>query len=367
MFHIEKYNQLVLDYIEAIQKPQIMAKLGLSFEKNVNDLFPDDNFLYDLIEKDLETEFGEDYDNRFELEAILKGAVTEEVINRTRFESPQHKSILNETELSFRKYVDPRFSSKVPYNATLHTNEADAEIKDYPDLDRPIIFFHGGLFSANLMFSKLYVQMITISKPDNIEKSIIPYYVKNDPENMAVIRLLAIYFHNYHFSSISKSERSYTLKTEFEKSLLSIFLESIELFIYSHEAGHAFFGHYKNIENKTVEEIWRDEFEADRFAMEAVLDLYNNKEDTIILTLLGPIIFFKYRFLLEKYKPEIGAKITHPPTMERMAQYYNWLSKVVRPEDAEILLAVLKLEQNVSLILLDLFEEIHKVAKQQVW
>lgn len=358
---IEPYPPLIIAYIEAIQKPKF-AKYGPSFEQEINALFPSQDFMFKQIETELEKEFGEDYDNRFELEAILKGEVLKEIPNLTKFESPQHKSLLNISEMTFRSVVEKEFLDKIPYNATLYSTEADAVIKDYPDLDKPIIFFHGGLFSANLMFSKLYVQLITGEKQFGTKETKIPYHLKNDSETIKIVTLHAVYFHNYHFSSISKSERSYSLKTNFENSLLAVLLESMTLFIYSHEVGHSYFKHYKNIEDKSTEEIWRDEFEADRFAMNSILDLYNNKQDAMILTLIGPIIFFKYRFLLEKYKPEIGAKQTHPPTMERMAQYYLWLEKVTRPEDKETMLAILTLEQSVSLELLGMFEKIHKVT-----
>ncbi len=357
-----KYSAEITEFIEAIQRAKFVT-LGPDYEREVKSLFPDENFMFQQIEKELEEEFGDDYDNKFELEALLKNEATKEIPNLTRFESPQHKILLNTTELLYRSIVEDEFQKNIPFHGVLYSKEPDAEILEHPSTGLPVIFFNGGLFDANLMFSKLYVQLIK-DDPTDSHNSLIPYSIKNDSATLKKIDLLATYFHNYHFSGISKSERSYSLKSNFEKSLLAVLLESMTLFIYAHEVGHAYYGHYKRIEAST-EELWKDEFRADYFAMETIGALYNNREESMVLTFLGPIIFLKFRFFLEKYKPEIGDKETHPPTMERLKFYYQWLENVIRPEDKEIMYSILKLEHEISSILTNIFNNIDKGSSQK--
>jgi hypothetical protein len=362
---IEKYSPLVVEYIVALQKQKLIARFGIGFENHLSEIFPTSDDFQEYIATDLELEFGDDDDDeRFGLEGVLRGEALNEITNVTQFEFAQQKSLLNLTELSFRSFVSTQFTSNLPYNATLYSDEIDAEILKYPDLERPILFFHSGLFLANVKFCKLYVQLIGIKETNSL-LSDIPYFIKSQKENGSKVILCAAYFYNRYFSNISQSVPSYSLNTQTEKSLLAIFLESIAFFIYSHEVGHTHFNHSSNDLDKPTEKIWAEEFEADQFAMDRILELYNNKTETMIFTFIGPIIFFKYRYLLEKYKPEIGAKETHPPTMQRLARYYVWLEGVFHSEDKILFSKILDLEQQVSLILKDIFQNIDNTVNKK--
>lgn len=358
---IEKYDPLVIDYIKSVQRPLLVRDYSIDFEKDLGNIFPPETFLSDYIESDLEREFGDDYDQRFELEAQLRNEAEKEIINLTNYESPQHKALLNIIELTYRSFATGDLIEKIAYNATLNSNLVNAEIKDFTAIDKPIIFFHSGIFTASYLFCQLYVQLIKSTETSN---SMIPFELKDDDETIKTVTFCSTYFYNYYYSDTSKSIPKYTLNTNFEKNLLAVLLSSISLFIYSHESGHAYFKHYQDDDTKSKEDRWKDEFIADRFAMNRILEYYSNNEEARVFTLIAPIIFFKYLFLLEKYKPEINVIDTHPPTYYRLEKYYACLEEVVRPEDKAIFLQFLELEQNISFRLVSIFDKIDVINKK---
>lgn len=360
---LPKYSDLVLQYIEAIQREKLIAIYGPSFESQLSQIFPDNNMFMKFIEIKLEEEFKDDLDKRFELEAKFKNNSLDEIANVTRFEFSQYKELLNKTALIYNESVSQEIRERMPYSATLYSDEPDAEILTFPDLDKSIIFFHGGLFSANLMYCKLAIQLISGDKNETL-KYYTSFLVKEDEETIKSFSLNAAYFYNYYLSDISEQVPSYDLHTPFENNLLAIFLESISLFIYSHEAGHAYYSHNQNQEEKAIEELWQEEFDADLFAMERMLD-YCNYSNANILTLIGPILFFRYRILLEKHKPAIGAKSTHPPTDQRLQHYLLWLIKRIHPRDHQSLHTFLAFEQKLYLVISKTFEQISSIVSSR--
>ena len=235
---IPKYSNEVLEYIIAEQRAKLVSSFGPDFEKELKEIFPTTDFFLDYIDQTLDEEFKEISDERIDIEVQLKNNAFEEVINLTQYEFPQYKSLLNISELQFRLSVNEEYLNQVPYSATFHSSEPDAEIRRYESLDKPIVFFHGGLFSANLMFCKLYCQLIQ----ENVKETDQAYYtnfdVKTSPQDLMVVELCAVYFYNYYFSLISKVCPAYDLKTPFEKNILAIFLNSINFFISSQELAH---------------------------------------------------------------------------------------------------------------------------------
>lgn len=361
---ISRYSDEVLEYIIAEQRTKLVSSYGPDFEKDLGTIFPSIEFFLDYIDQTLDGEFKELNDERIDIEVQLKNNAVEEVINRTKFEFEQYKSLLNAAELQFRKSVNEEFLDQIPYSATLHSSEPDAEIRPYKSLDKPIIFFHGGLFSANLMFCKLYCQLI---KENSIESELTYYTnldVKTNPLDLMSVNLCAVYFYNYYFSSISEDCPTYDLKTPFEKNILAIFLNSINFFIYSHEVGHWLLKHPQQDDNRKDEEKWNDEFEADRFAMIHIRN-YCGINNENVLTLIAPIVFFRYRILLEKFNPKVGALKTHPPTITRIEKYKQFLRKNIYPNDKNLLKNFLNLEEKINAILSDSFDKIHIVAAQQ--
>lgn len=361
---LPKYSDLVLQYIEAIQREKLMAIYGPSFESQLSQIFPDNNMFMKFIEIKLEEEFKDDLDKRFELEAKFKNSSLDEIANVTRFEFSQYKALLNKTALIYNESVSQEIRERMPYSATLYSDEPDAEILTFPDLDKSIIFFHGGLFSANLMYCKLAIQLISDTKDDTDLDYYTSFSVKEDDDAIKSFSLNAAYFYNYYLSDSSNDCPTYDLHTPFENNILAILLNSISLFIYSHEAGHAYHNHNQNQNNKTTEELWEEEFDADLFAMERMLD-YCNAKNKNILTLIGPIIFFRYRILLEKHKPTIGAKTTHPPTEQRLQHYLLWLIKRINPRDHQSLHTFLSFEQKLSSIISKTFEQISAIVNSR--
>ena len=112
------------------------------------------------------------------------------------------------------------------------------------------------------------------------------------------------------------------------------------------------------------EDRWRDEFEADRFAM-IHLRNYCGVNNENILTLIAPIIFFRYRILLEKFRPQLGKLKSHPPTIERIQKYKQFLRKNIHPNDIILLENFLNLEERIYNILSVSFSKIHEVATKQ--
>lgn len=322
-FEIPIYSKLVMEYIEAIQKQKLIREFGLDFEKQLDEILPSEDAFLNYIEFSLNEEFKED-DEKYELEAKLKNKAIERVPNRTKYEYMQYKSLLNATELKFRQAVLPQYLNNIPYSATLYSEEPDAELKTFGDLDKPIIFFHSELFSANLMFCKLFIQLIERTEDNPGEEAYDRFFVTKNEVALKTMRINAIHFYRRYFSRISNTTPYYEFKTAFENNILAFFLNSISFFIYSHEVGHAILKHHDYSEKDTVQ-LWQEEFEADGFAM---INLYNHcrvTKSTNILTLLGPLLFYRFRLLLEQYRPDIGRESSHPPTIQRLENYQRYL------------------------------------------
>lgn len=362
---IPKYSNEVFDYIIAEQRAQLIKSFGPDFENNLDDIFPSTNIFLDYIDKTLDDEFHELTDERIDIEVQLKNNAFEDVTNLTKYEFSQYKTLLNISEFQFRKSVNKNYLDQIPYSATFHSMEPDAEIRTYDSLDKPIIFFHGGIYSANFMFCKLYCQLIK----ENVGETNQAYYtnldVKTDRLDLMVVDLCAVYFYNYYFSTISNDCPTYELNTPFEKNILAIFLNSINLYIYSHEVAHWFLKHpLPYNDNRADEEKWKDEFEADRFAM-IHLRNYCGVNNENILTLIAPLIFFRYRILLEKFNPKLGQLNSHPPTTERIHKYKQFLRRNIHDNDSVQLENFLNMEEKISDILSESFEKIHKSASAQ--
>lgn len=344
-FDIPIYSKLVLEYIEAIQKQKLISEFGIDFENRLNEILPSEDDFLNYIEFSLNEEF-QNNDEKYELEAKLKNNAIERVANRTKYEYMQYKSLLNATELQFRQAIPLQHLNEIPYSATLYSEEPDAELKTFDDLDKPIIFFHSELFSANLMFCKLFIQLIDSSEDEYENEEYKSFSITKNEAALKTMRINAIHFYRHYFSRISNTTPYYEFKTAFENNILAIFLSSISFFIYSHEVGHAMLKHYDNSEKETPQ-VWHEEFEADRFAMINLHNYCKVTESTNILTLLGPIIFFRFRLLLEHYRPEIGRELSHPPTMQRLENYQRYLRSKFSLS-IEMLNAFLQFEEEAS-------------------
>lgn len=362
---IPKYNSKAIEYIEAVQKQKLSILYGPFFEENIERIFPKEEDFLLFIEKRLEEEFQDNFDERFEIEAQMKNSATDEVTNCTKYEFKELKTLLNYSELKYRGCAPEELKDKIPYNATVHSDSVDAEIISFPELDKPIIFFDAELFSANLMFCKLYIQLISDTPPDNNLDRYDYFQIKSDEKTLNVAAFCAIYFYNHYFSGISKACPSYDLKTTYENNLLAIFLNTISYYIYCHEVGHYVLGHSNNMIKIGTEELWKDELEADAFAMNRLADFHQADESSTILTFLGPIIFYRFLMLQELYKPAIGSQNTHPPTYKRLELYWAWLFKRINPSDKENLFNFLNEEQKLFEVLTSIFSKIHKEAKRQ--
>lgn len=352
-FDIPIYNKLVLEYIEAIQKQQFIREFGIDFEETLNEILPTEDDFLNYIEFSLNEEF-EENDEKYELEAKLKNNAIERVPNRTKYEYMQYKSILNLTELQFRQAISPQYLSEIPYSATLYSEEPDAELKMFDDLDKPIIFFHSELFSANLMYCKLFIQLIENSENDLGKETYENFSITKNEEALKTMRINAIHFYRRYFSRVTNTTPYYEFKTAFENNILAFFLNSISFFIYSHEVGHALLKHHLNSEKKDTLKLWREEFEADRFAMINLHNYCRVTKSTNILTLLGPILFYRFRMLLEHYRPEIAAESTHPPTIQRLENYLRYLRSKFS-DSSNLLEAFLKFEEDVSEYMIIIF------------
>lgn len=365
MVIIPKYSPEVIKYIEGVQKHKLFIKYGLDFEKIWSDQLPKENGFLDYIEKTLEDEFKDNPDERFTLEAQLKNSAIEEVPNLTQYEFRELKAVINFAEAKYHYCAPEELKCKIPYNAIAYSGSANAEIIFPSELDRPIIFFDVELLSANLMFCKLCIMLISENPLPNTLDRYKYFTVKDDEESIKIATFCAIYFYNHYFSSTSKECPHYDLRTPFENSLLAVFLDTIGYFIYSHEVGHYVLGHPPTMEGKTTEQLWYDEMEADLFAMERMKELHKANEQSTILNFLGPLIFYRFLMLSELYKPSIGSQNTHPPTLRRVELYWEWLVKHHQPKDHEYLYSFLKEEQKLFETLASIFKKIHTELKKE--
>lgn len=361
---IPRYGKEVIEYIEGVQKHKLFLKFGPDFKNIWNKLLPKDEGFLDHIEKTLEDEFQNNFNERFTLEAQLKNSALEEVTNRTKYEFRELKAVVNFSELKYRYCVSETLLAKTPYNATAYSGAPNAEIISPPELDKPIIFFDVELLSANLMFCKLYIQLICENPPPNTIDRYKYFTVNDDDQAIRTATLSATYFYNHYFSSTSKENPHYDVKSSFKNSILAVFLDTMGYYIYSHEVGHYVLNHSMSTGGRATEQLWQDEFEADAFAMDRMKELHKANEQSTILNFLGPLIFYRYLMLSELYKPGIMHQNTHPPTINRVESYWRWLFKHHRPTHHQYLSSFLMEEQKLFEILCSIFKRIHEEAKK---
>lgn len=350
----------MIKYIEGIQKHKLSIKYGPDFEKIWKAQLPKEGRFLDYIEERLEEEFKDNFDKRYELEAQLKNSALEEVPNLTQYEFRELKAVVNFAEAKYHYCAPEKLKVKIPYNATAYSGSPNAEIIYPPELDKPIIFFDVELLSANLMFCKLCIMLISENPPPYTLDRYKYFTVKDDEESIKITTLCAVYFYNHYFSSTSKVCPHYDLKTPFQNNLLAVFLDTMGYYIYSHEVGHYILSHSPTTEGRSTEQLWKDEIEADLFAMERMKELHKANEQSTILNFMGPLIFYRYLMLSELYTPLIGEPKTHPPTLKRIELYWEWLVKYHRPADREYLYSFLMEEQKLFETLASIFEKIHR-------
>ena len=129
----------------------------------------------------------------------------------------------------------------------------------------------------------------------------------------------------------------------------------------SHECGHEYLEHFRNNVTKSIEQLWEDEYQADRFAMVRMGE-FSAKMNKEILSLIAPVLFFRYRILFEKFVPHLGAQNSHPPTILRLNNYIAWLRLVIHPRDQESLRVFLSFEEELSSYVSQLFDKIHNLS-----
>jgi hypothetical protein len=355
---IPEYPEDVMRFIKQYQRIKLTGLYGIFFEKHLSTIFPSQQNFVDYISKSLDREFSDGSDERYELEAYLQNKALDKIPNATKYEFLQHKGILNATEITYRKIVDEKLLAKIPYNSTLYSLATDAVIINNSELDKSVIFFHSELFSANLMFCKLIVKLISSPLVIGTVESYSAFKLNDDPETLEIVNSNANAFYEYYFSQKSSDIPDYELHTQRENNILGILLDAIMLFIYSHECGHEYLQHFLNDDLKSTEEFWKEEYEADFFAMQ-VMGKYSTKMNKEILSLIAPVIFFRYLILSEKYSSSLDLQNTHPPTISRLNSYINWLRKVINSSDQDSLRIFLSFEDKLSNYIIGIFDNIH--------
>jgi hypothetical protein len=82
------------------------------------------------------------------------------------------------------------------------------------------------------------------------------------------------------------------LHSDIEEKIAYYFIESMSLFIFSHEMGHHLNKDFIGYDAKSDEEKCRDEHEADLYALNQIVKHIRNSPDSSPFLLLGPAIFF---------------------------------------------------------------------------
>lgn len=346
---MEKYPSEVIKAIEDYQKHYLKIKYGPNFENKLDAIFPAQEELFNFVEKSLEEEFPNNLDSRFEFEALLKNEMLKDITNLTKFESPSHKYLVNLAESIFKDAIKDNIVEEIPYSASLPSNDIQAEICEFDGIKKPIIFFHGNIFVANLLFSKLYAQLV----PYDVKKSCIYLDEKKVLERLPHVRPRIIDFYKTFLAEPKTKTDQYQLNSIFENNILSELLESIELFIYSHEVGHASNNHFERYDKKTDGEKQHDEHVADQYALQRIINCYRKKEDPTGFTLIGPILFFKYLILLEKTNPKMAEDNSHPKAEERLSYYYIQLFNFINDYEEQKIKNIISFINYISSVILN--------------
>ncbi len=267
---------------------------------------------------------------RKKLKTELKNHFLNNKTEGTAFESKYHREILNYSKDLFLR-ANPEFDkTKLPYLATLYSNEICAEIS--MEIGVPVIFFYGELFMANLLFSKLYALCMPFSFDENTELHfdirLIPILSRSQAHLDKAYDLL--------WNTINRKPhkaKSYLIKDDIIEFIGYQLLESILLFIFSHEMGHFVKNHFDK-EEKTEEENWKDEYEADEYASELIIN--NFHESGYVMLLVGPVVFFHYLILLEKIEISNETEESHPPSISRLNKYTEFVSKKLSGEEKRV-------------------------------
>jgi hypothetical protein len=153
-----KLNDKVRKIIEDEQKKYAMAYLGADYLKIIEDESKEDNLLK-FVETYVDFKFSDD-GLRFELKQNMKAEILKEEIETSIYESKVHKRLLIFAKSIYQSINQDISNELTPHTATLYSHFISANISDHDDFDKPVIFFHGEIFTANLLLCKLFAQSV---------------------------------------------------------------------------------------------------------------------------------------------------------------------------------------------------------------
>lgn len=245
--------------------------------------------------------------------------------------------LLNEL-LDAAKKVKCQIPEKKPLIATISTNSVNACALKL-DNGEAIIFVEEDLLSFIHLFSKIFVQCLSLGPSDDEKSSMIVKFEeikKNIDEKPEILNRFKDFLTSYIVDGSPRKSEQYEIPQDARYNLCTYLLMSCEMFLIGHELGHIISGHLKHArkfgffgqtsETQFMQEKIDNEFEADYIGMILTMQASANRGFQADFAYLGIEPFFmiydvalKAKSIL-KYGHEdlTNYFVTHPSNNERM-------------------------------------------------
>lgn len=334
-------REIAIDLLKQYQIDFLKSRFGENYHAvldGINNSSSFDLYLnnYFELKNDLTAE------EKTKIEIELKKEILSTNFLNTEFESFAHWKILKDIHSKFINLNPDYDLNNRLYIGTVLSDQISAGTGYESDIDALFILFDGELINVALQLAKIITQSLplTASSPHITFPIDLDVLYKNICLN-DIIRgriIGGLYFSIYRRPTDSPN---YSLNNELQEFVSSMLIESIEYFVFSHEIGHYLNGHLNERHLDEIKKLkpidkmkrdWDEEFEADLFGLNKIIELYRSNKS--MLSLLGPEIFFNFLILREKYDRRIKVEISHPPATERLNSYRIFLGNFL--EDKEI-------------------------------
>jgi hypothetical protein len=157
-------QDIAIDYLKGIQRHYLIKRYGIDFEKK--DWKMNSQKFYDFIEKGLKDKNDLTEDEKYELEAKLKGYFLDINFLNTNYESPADWFILASLLENIKRIIPT--DTKLPFFGTVMSGDIKAEAYTIKNTNVKLIILESELFTCGNLLCKIIAQSIPLISLDKI-------------------------------------------------------------------------------------------------------------------------------------------------------------------------------------------------------
>ncbi len=320
-----------IDWLKGYQLHYVKKRFGDNYQSKFTG--NESEKFCSVVDAYLETKTDLDEEQKLDIEIEMKNAAFTSTVLHTEYESASNYEILKTIAAKYYELNTGQSPPEHIYLGTIFSGEINAEIITKPDLKASFILFDGELFLACLLLCKIIAQSLPFTEQAPhlflpIEKNELHARLVEDKKT-AERTVMGLYCCVFHKPGNSPQ---YFSDSQLQEYITAYLVESIELFIFSHEMGHYWHGDLEETSEKPafrgdMKTEWREEHMADLHGLNQVEKLF--RENGQWLTLIGPELFFHFLHLQEQLRPEFAKQDSHPPALQRLSYYRQFLTNFV--------------------------------------